>query len=481
MQLHLVFFLSALAFLSGIAYASLGLSLLYSLVPAAFLFAALFFCRVHFGISLFAALLLFAGSFYYFWDDGRYRALVSLLPQESEFKGVIVSDPKREADRQSFYLRTKAGKLLVRTDPLPEYFYGDAVTVSGPLRRPPPDSYGRFLAKERVVGSMEKPEIGRISSGNGSKTISFLLGAKSAIRGAYQKLLPPLPAAFLSGITLGVNEDFPEKFLQNLSISGTRHLTAVSGLHIAIIIMVVFNALLLALSRRYAFLLTFVFISFFVGLTGFHASAIRAALMGFLAALALLAGRQYAAYNALALAAVILAVLNPKVLVFDIGFQLSFLAVLGIVYFEPVLRGLLGLSDDEGLLKWKNYLMVTLSAQAATAPILIAQFQNFSLVAFAANVLVLSVIPVIMVLGFFMALLSFIFEPLAQVFGFAVEPLITYVVFIINLFAKYAVPFNPKLSVVAAAVYYAALIALIYWFYYRKKRYGKDPAVLARK
>ncbi len=467
MPAHLAFFLLTLSFLSGIVYASLGLSLLYSLVPAAILFAAVFVSGERLWLALLASALLLAGGFYYLEGDGGYRTQVANLPEEAEVSGNIVSDPAGSGGEQSFYLKTGYGKLLVRTGAEPEFFYGDKLVAVGAVSPPPDGYYGRYLGKERVAGTMQNPRLALTARGEGGKILSFLYRVKRGIRAAYRELLRPGEAALLSGVTLGVNQDFSEEFLQKLSLSGTRHLTAVSGLHIAIIVAAIMNTLLYVLTRRWAFVGTFVLVFGFVALIGFPASAIRAGIMGFLAALAKVAGRKYAAYNALALAALALALVNPKVLIYDVGFQLSFLAAMGIVYLEPVLRRALGLTGD-GFLNWKATLLATLSAQAATAPILIVQFQNFSLTAFAANVLILTVIPVIMASGLLMGLAALVFYPVAQALSFLLAPLITYVILVISFFADRAALFNPKVGAYAVAAYYAALIGFTRWFYRKK-------------
>jgi competence protein ComEC len=469
MPRHLAFFLIVLAFLSGIVYASLGLQLLYSLVPAAFLFGALLTLGESWQISFLAALLLLAGSFYYFWDDGQYRALVSRLPQEGQFSGIIINDPRQGQDGlQSFYLQTDAGKLIVSTAPTPKFSYGDALTAASKIQTPQPDSYGRYLAKEKVVGQMASPQIALISSGGGNKILALLFRLKQKIKLSFDRLLPPDKAAFLFGVMMGVNENFSKQFSQNLQQSGLRFLTAIDGLHMTIMVFIIYGLLVYFLPRRQAFLLTFIIIALFVALTGFTVSGIRASVMAFAAGLSTQFGWKYEPRNALCLAALVLILQNPKIPVFDVGFQLSFLAVLSIIYFKPVLACLLRLDGECDFFGFKTCLLITLSVQLATAPVLITQFQNFSLTAFVASVAVVVVLPYLLGTGLLLAIFSLIFYPLARVVGFAVSPLIAYVIFIINLFAKWAAPFNPKFSPIAIAAYYLILIALMFWFYRKK-------------
>ncbi|MCL5733301.1 MAG: ComEC family competence protein [Patescibacteria group bacterium] len=468
MALHLIFFLSVLAFLSGIAFSSLGLPFLFIIIPAAVLFAALFYFGAGAKVSILAAVILIAGSFYYFWTDYNYQSLAARLPPKGETQGMIVSAPKIQDGRQSFYLKTAAGKILVETGAEPIYSYGDTLSVSGAIKTPPQSYYGKYLAKEGVAGIMNNPRANFISSGGGSEITASLLKIRGGVVGSFKKLLSSQEASFLAGITLGINSEIPKELARNLSSSGLRYLTAIDGLHMAIVIFIISIIFLYTLPRRYAFILTFIFVCLFTALTGFSVSAVRASLMAFVAALAKENGRLYAPHNALALTALILVLFNPKILVFDIGFQLSFLAVISIIYFMPVLRDLLKLDNSSGFLKWKELLLITISAQLMTAPILITQFKNFSLLGFIASVPALIVVPYVIGLGLLMGLFYFIFIPLASVISLIVAPLLDYLIFIVNVFAKFAVKFNPDLGFVGMAVYYGIIVLLMYHFYGRR-------------
>ncbi|MCL5733567.1 MAG: ComEC family competence protein [Patescibacteria group bacterium] len=467
---HLIFFLSVLAFLSGITFASIGLPFLFIIIPAAVLFAALFYFGAGSKISVLAAAILIMGSLYYFWTDYNYQGLMAQLPPKGEIQGVIISAPKIQDGGQSFYLKTTAGKILIETVAGQLYSYGDSLSVEGAIKTPPQSYYGKYLAKEGVVGIINNPRVNFISSGGGSKIIVLLLRMRGAVVNSFKKLLSPQEASFLAGITLGINSEIPKEFSQNLSSSGLRYLTATDGLHMAIVIFIISVIFLYTLPRRYAFILTFIFVCLFTALTGFSVSAVRASLMAFVAALAKENGRLYTPRNALALAALILILFNPKILVFDVGFQLSFLAVVSIIYFMPVVRYLLRLDDSPGFLKWKESLLITVSAQLMTAPILITQFHNFSLLGFIASVSALVVVPYIIGLGLLMGFLYFVFIPFASVISLIVAPLMDYLIFIVNTFAKFAVKFNPDLGFVGMAVYYGIIVLLMYKFYQQRDK-----------
>lgn len=463
MPRHLAFFILAVAFLSGIIYASLGVSVYGSLIPAALLCVALLGLRTGDWIAGIATVLVLVGGIYYIHDDVRYQAAVSRVPTSAKIEGLITSDPKHELAFESFYAQADIGRLLVQTSPDAPYAYGDRLLLAGSIEKPQPDSYGRFLEKEHVVGTMKNPEITLLGSGQGNPLLASLLAAKQSIRRSFERLLPPEKAAFLFGILMGTNENFSKDFSNELSASGMKFLTAIDGLHMTIIILIISSLLCSFLPRRYALIATLICAILFVALTGFTASGVRAAAMACIAGLAEQVSRIYAPRNALVLVALVLALINPKILVLDIGFQLSFVAVLSIIYLKPVLERLLRLDAASRFFGLKDSLLITISVQLATAPILITQFQNFSLTALMASLSIVVVLPYLIGSGFLLAVTAWIFFPAAQLLSFFASAFLSYVMWVISIAAHYALPFNPTLSWIAIIAYYAALVGLLLW------------------
>ncbi|MBT9175436.1 MAG: hypothetical protein DDT22_01114 [candidate division WS2 bacterium] len=196
-------------------------------------------------------------------------------------------------------------------------------------------------------------------------------------------------------------------------------------------------------------------------MTGFQVSAVRAALMAFIVGLADITHKVYSPHNAIALAAFIITLWNPKAPVFDLGFQLSFLATIAIIYFAPAVKRLPFLRGD-GVLGWRDALAITLAAQLGVAPLAIINFGNFSFTALLANVGILAVIPLLTVLGFIVIFLEMTFPPLASLVSQPIVFLIDYVVAVVETFAIVQVPFNPEIGVTISVLYYAVLIGICY-------------------
>ncbi|MDO8574515.1 MAG: ComEC/Rec2 family competence protein [bacterium] len=274
--------------------------------------------------------------------------------------------------------------------------------------------------------------------------------------------LPLNSAALLAGETFGERSDFTKELKEQMNRSGTTHIVALSGYNIAILVLAISTALGSFLSRRKTFIITAVVIILFVIMVGGGASIIRAAIMGFLILLAKELGRPYNLTNAIVLTAGIMVLINPTILTEDIGFQLSFLSLLGIVYLEPAIKKLLHLKEGGGILGWRENATMTLSAQIAVAPILIYHFNQFSLTAIPANVLILEVVPLTMFFGFFLATLSSILPVLGFLVAKLVNILLLYQIGVIKTFSSIHLP-SPRFlsSGIAITIYYLALIVII--------------------
>jgi competence protein ComEC len=464
-----IFFFSALFFLLGVLLASFHwqfwILILVATLFLSFLFYGIFSKRRRFiwigGFSL----LMIVGALYYNWHDLKFRSETKLVFNEKvSLVGVIVSNPKISSNVQEFIIDAKdpyRGRVLVKTAVYPRYHYGDQLRLEAIIKPPSAfsQSYARYLEKEVIGGLTSFPKAEVLGAYKASAIKSILFGIRNKIAESFEKILPATEAAFLSGLTLGGMQGLPQTFKEAMRLSGTTHLVALSGYNISIIIAAVMGALAYFFPRRLSFIFATLIILGFVVMTGAEASVVRAAIMGFLVLLAGEVGRLYNFRNAITFAALLMVLQNPKVLAFDTGFQLSFLALLGIIYLKPMLARFLklDLKNNPGFLSWRENLLTTFSAQVLVAPILIKSFGQFSLTSLLANVLVLELVPVTMFFGFLAAAASLFSYYLSLIFGWVTMPLLKIEIAIIELFAKLTIPFRPQFGLVLMLVYYCLI------------------------
>lgn len=305
------------------------------------------------------------------------------------------------------------GKILVTDHAFyPRHEYGDEVEVTGILERPTQIEdfhYDRYLSRYDIYSVMYRGTMETLSSGHGSRFFSFLSVLKDRFEHKLNRLYPEPHASFMAGLLTGSRRGIPEHLLADFQRTGLTHIIAISGYNIAIMIAVITGALFF-LPLKFRFIPAILAIIFFTLFVGASPSIVRAAIMGGLSLFALHVGRERHSLIAILLAATAMVAWNPKLLWYDAGFQLSFLAVLGLSFFAPVLERFL--KPIPNILGLRESFQMTIAAQITAVPLIIILFGQFSLVAPLANILVAPFIPIAMLFGFLGTLVGFLSEPL---------------------------------------------------------------------
>ena len=401
-------------------------------------------------------------------------------------RGLIIDDPKQGSSSTQIIVESKkvmiadkkidiSGNVLVFAKPYPEYTYGDEVEISGKLVAPQmikDFDYPSYLEASNIYALMSYPKITVLSGDHGNGVYKQLFRIKHSFEEHISRIIPEPEASFLTGLLVGSKSKIPQDIIDAFKNTGTTHIIALSGFNITIIADS-FQRLLqvLTVGAGASFWLTASGIILFTMMVGGSASIIRAAIMGLLVLIARREGREYQAQNALLFAAACMVFLQPKILRFDVGFQLSFLATCGLLFLSPILQRWFKVLPN--ILAFRDNLATTLAAQIFVLPILLSNFGTLSLISPVVNILVLSVVPLTMLVGFIAVVLSFFVYPLGMVVGGIAYGLLWYQLSIIEFFAK--VPFASismgNISNGLIAMYYAGLGWFIYknvWFQTKK-------------
>jgi len=250
--------------------------------------------------------------------------------------------------------------------------------------------------------------------------------------------LPEPQAGLVNGILFGVRSQFSKDFYEALITTGTVHIVALSGQNISILIQAV-SQMTLIFSRKISILLTIAAIVGFVWFVGIDPPVVRAAIMGSLTLIATYFGRRNISLLGLIFSALIMLIVYPA-WAFEVSFQLSFLASLGIILFGRFQQ----ISEAMSLRKQvqteiTNSFRTTIAAQLATLPVLILVFRQISLVAPLSNVLISATITPIMGLGFLLGVIGLLLPFLAPVFASLVWVPTTFLYLVVTLTAQ--IPF----------------------------------------
>jgi competence protein ComEC len=208
-------------------------------------------------------------------------------------------------------------------------------------------------------------------------------------------------------------------------------------MNITIISFLILNFLLLVgFWRQQAFYFTIFLLILYILMIGSPASAVRAGVMAGLFLLAQHLGRMSVAQRAVVFAAAFMLFLNPLLLRLDVGFQLSFLAIMGIIYLQPTFSDFLKKIPNFQFFPLRTTLSATLSAQFFTLPILIYNFGYIPLISPITNILIVPFLAPITILIFVFGLSGTIFSLLGYIFSFPTWLSLTYITKIIDFFSK---------------------------------------------
>lgn len=446
------------------------------------------------GIIVLVAAAVYSYSSLYSVDEGRLHFYSDR--GITEIKGMIAGDPdvrdkntrlilSAEAIRLDTGWREVEGKLLVFVPRFPAYRYGDVLRVTCELTTPPQlgdFDYRGYLAHQGIYATMFYPRIEVLDSGQGFKSLAWIYSLRGRLAQTLAEVLPEPQASLAQGIVLGIRGNIPEDLNNDFTRSGTAHLLAISGFNLSIMAGVLLSIGLWIFGRRhYLYVwLALVAIWLYTLITGMSPPVVRGAIMASLFLLAEALGRQRSAMVALTFAAAVMVGISPYILG-DASFQLSFLAMAGLIFIYPILRepgrriAAAWLGDEGALVSIVNISVDTLSACLgaiiAVWPLVAYYFGIFSLVGPLATFLATPALTVIIVTGALTGILGLASLMAAQVMGWLAWLFLSYMMLVVSGLAA------PSLSSVevgsispAFIVGYYVVLAVAIWLHRRWRK-----------
>ena len=435
-------------------------------------------------IPVFWAVLLsaFVLALWFGWDT-RYRWLLlaglafalagyrfAFVPQTSDIarynnqnvtlQGQIIAPPDRRDDRVQMRVQVEQvtaaagtfyseGLVLVGAPRVVDVSYGDTIRATGPLMTPgefDTFSYADYLARSGVFSVMRGAAVDVVETGDGSPLLHELLRLKEQVRQNIALALPEPQAGLLTGILLGNERGIAPELADDFSRVGASHIIAISGFNMVIVAGLVMGLLgRTPLSPGWKVTLSVLVLAIYTVFVGANAAVVRAALMSSLLIIAPLLRRKTFLPASLAFVVIAMSLHQPLVL-WNLSFQLSFFAVLGLALFtEPLTRRF------DALLKWllppgwarttghflNEPLIVTLAALSMTLPLTVLYFQKLSVVALLVNLLIVPVQSYLLIVGGLAALLSLVAPGLAQLFFWLDMVLLSWSIAVVRFFADW--------------------------------------------
>ncbi len=374
------------------------------------------------------------------------------------------------------------GRAYVVVNRTLDFSYGDQVAITGSLTSP--EDYESFseinyLKSKHVFSKIAFPSIYLIETGHGNPLKSALYSLREKAVTQVFRLYPQPVSSLLAGILFGEEDQIPQSVETAFRNTSTSHIIVISGFNITILAALCLNLLRRFLNKWQSTLITALILIAYTILVGGDAAVSRAAVMGCMGLIGMLFGRKQTGVNSLSFTAALLAAFNPFLLL-DIGFQLSFMATLGLILFSDPITSLFEkwFAKEENNHQlvgfWKiliqDYLSPLLAAQLIVTPLLIYYFHQFSLVSMPANLLIAPLQPPIMIFGGLSVLVSYVIFPLGKLISFVAWGFTALTIRIVVAFN--ALPANTlqlaQISIFSVLVFYLLLFGL--WFGIKRKK-----------
>lgn len=481
------FFVLIGGFLGGVACRSFGAIDIPTqaslLVGAVCLFLVGYFV-IHDKVSLYSSLFILAlllGVYRTEYAFSEYRKGYVLTPEEVfSGLGTVIQEPDMRDTHTILYVRLETGRedtetnVRIKAPQYPPIVYGERVMVQGAVHVPESFktetgrvfNYEGYLMKDHVQYELRDASVVSTGTFTASSFMSFLLSLKHAWLASISRNLNEPNASLAGGVIVGAKQSLGEKWLGAFRDTGIIHIVVLSGYNLTL----VSNSIV----RGTAFLPqairlscgVFGIISFAI-MVGGGATVVRASVMAVLGMLVGFVNRPHALLRALFLAALVMVFWNPFVLMFDSGFQLSFMATLGLIVMAPILEKKFTLVPVSS--GFRGIVAGTVATQLAVLPLLLYHIGVVSLIAPVVNMLVLPVVPTVMLIGFLTGVVGIWSTVLALPFSLVSNLLLSYIFTTVKIFASF-----PYASITVDALPWWSLILLysvfpLWYFVYKIK------------
>ena len=436
----------------------------------------LLFSRYLIILTIFAII----GNFYIIITNYKYDNLYKDVTKLNVC-GVIVEEMSQNDFYDRYVVKILQGKykntkliLKVKKDKI-DIKLGDIIDVSGEFEEPSVRrnyngfDYKQYLKTKKIYGTI-KVDFNKIKivKKNQIDTITLLADkVKSYITYASDQMFPKEISGLFVGILIGDKENITEEIEEDFKNSSLSHMLAVSGTHVSYIILGL-SFLLSNFGKRYTNIFSILFLIFFMYLTNFTASVVRACIMGVILLGSKILYRKSDIYVSMALSLLIILIENPfKIL--DVGLILSYAGTLGIVVLYRIWSN--EVKTKNKIIKYIiNTLLITCSAQIFVFPIIAVYFNNVSITFFISNLLATPVLAIIIIFGFFNIIVFFISNELGMIISIFLEMNIEILIFISHSCSN--IPYANLLVITPKIIFVILYYLIILLYIITKKIYG---------
>lgn len=400
------------------------------------------------------------GMVYFSHHDHRVDSLIAALPfgEKVTIDGTVTTPSEAASNGSQFVIKgslrkgSEAIKFQVRESEGKDYMYGDAVHVAGLLEAPEPFEtqngsmfdYQSYLKKDGVLGIIKATVVQKgienvdgkmVPIRKGNPIIRGLFSFNAKLEDTIKTLIPGMKGSLSSGILLG-DKQITKENRDAFVTTGTTHIIALSGYNVSIVSNF-FRELFSFLPLVGALCMGGLAIVIFLIMTGLQSSAVRAGIMACIILFAKAKGREAHIGIVILLAGVVMTIVNPYTLFYDVSAQLSFIATLGIVYFAPTVAHWFTKVPEKKIgLPLREMIGGTIGTQLFVLPFILWKTGTLSVVSPLTNILIMPFVPYLMACTAIVACVSLLYMPLAVPFAFVASIIAGLILGIIKISAQ---------------------------------------------
>lgn len=408
------------------------------------------------------------------------------IQENLNLTGIIISEKQEKQYYNKYKIKVNYNKQNLRfyitTKKDIELEYGDRITFSGTYTKPETQrnykgfDYSQYLKQLKIYGTIKSEKIQVLEQNQANKFFQVSNQISNKIISNAKKILKEETSSVLLGLILGDKQDIDEETQENFRNASMSHILAVSGMHVAYVILGINLIFKCLIGKRNTNILNIIILILYMFITNFSPSITRAGIMGIILLFSKLRHRKNDIYTAISISLLLILIYNPF-LIQNLGLQLSYGGVVGIVIFnKSILKFLKNIKVKNKVYKYKikpkiqkyldkikEIISVSISVQIAILPIILYNLNTFNPYFLITNLVLSLVIGPIVILGFLFIIIAYLNAPIAEI----ISPLMSEGIKILNFISNIGkLPFSKiyvaTLSLFSILIYYLSLIALFF-------------------
>ena len=400
--------------------------------------------------------------------NNKYEKFYNKIPENIRTIATVVGEAKETEYYYSYEIKINQKRFImyVKKNNPEKLKYGMEIILEGKYIEPTEDrnykgfNYKEYLKTKKIYGSFKAEKISVIKENNVNFILRISNNTRNKVIEIAKKILPQQTSSLLIGILIGERQYISEDITENFSKSSLSHILAISGSHISyIIIGITFILTKSRTSKKGMYIITILSLIFFIFITNFSSSVIRACIMGIIVLFAKIVYRKPDILTSISVSLLIILIDNPFAIK-DIGLQLSYLGTIGIVYLNKPIANFL-----EKYMKKKiaKMLAITISAQIMVLPVTVINFNNISTVFIISNIIAAPLTGGIILLGYANVLIGVISLDIAKIIAILTHSFVQLLIWTAELTAK--IPYSSITTItphLITVIYYYIFIYVIW-------------------